>query len=103
MRAAFLLVVLALVAIGCSDPVEGKYGEDLYRATCAHCHGADLAGGIGPAIGPGSNAATDLSDQQIAGVIDIGPGAMPSYRSRLDDEQIASLIVYIRTVQDEGG
>ncbi len=47
----------------------------------------------------GLSHACDLSDGQIAGVIDIGPGAMPSYRSRLDEEQIASLIVYLRAVQ----
>jgi len=104
-RSALLLVVfaLALVAVACSDPVEGKYGEDLFNATCAHCHGADLGGGIGPSIGPGSNAATNLSDEQLAGVIQIGPGAMPSYRSRLDAEQIASVIGYLRSIQDGDG
>lgn len=105
MRLSLLAAVLVLVvaAVGCSDPVEGKYGEDLYRATCAHCHGADLGGGIGPPIGAGSNAATSLSDAQIAGVIAVGPGAMPSYRNRLDDEQVASVIAYLRSVQGGGG
>jgi mono/diheme cytochrome c family protein len=97
------VLVLAVAVVGCSDPVEGKYGKDLYRATCAHCHGADFGGGIGPAIGAGSNAAVNLTDVQIAGVIEVGPGAMPPYRNRLDDEQVASVIEYLRSIQDGGG
>lgn len=95
------LILFGLSIVGCSDPVEGKYGEDLFRATCAHCHSADLGGGIGPAIGPGSNAHRELSDEQIGSVIIVGPGAMPSYGSRLDDGQIASVIAYLRAVQEE--
>ena len=95
-----VLVVFALAVVGCSDPVEGKYGEDLFRATCAHCHSADLSGGIGPALGTGSSAHRELSDEQIGSVIIVGPGAMPSYGSRLDAGQIASVIAYLRAVQE---
>ena len=95
-----VLVLFALAIVGCSDPVEGKYGEDLFRATCAHCHSADLSGGIGPALGPGSSAHRELSDEQIGSVIIVGPGAMPSYGSRLDAGQIASVIAYLRAVQE---
>jgi mono/diheme cytochrome c family protein len=95
---AFALFALAIV--GCSDPVEGKYGEDLFRATCAHCHSADLGGGIGPALGPGSSAHLELNDEQIGSVIIVGPGAMPSYGSRLDAGQIASVIAYLRAEQE---
>lgn len=94
-----LLVLFAVVLVGCSDRVEGKYGEELYLVTCAHCHSGDLGGGIGPAIGPGSNAHDELSDDQIASVIEVGPGAMPPYRRRLNPEQIASVIAYLRAVQ----
>ncbi|MFV9672858.1 MAG: c-type cytochrome [Acidimicrobiia bacterium] len=97
----FVPIVVMLVAVvltGCSDASEDKYGEDLFATTCAHCHGSDLAGGVGPPLGAGSEAAS-LTDVQIAGVISVGPGAMPTFGGRLADEQIESLIDYLRERQ----
>lgn len=93
-------VLFMLVLVGCSDPTEGRFGEDLYQVGCAGCHGADLTGGIGPALGPGSNAAQQLTDEQIAGAIAVGPGAMPGFATRLTTDQIDSLVLYLRTEQD---
>lgn len=91
--------VLALFVIaGCSGPATDVFGADLYSSQCAHCHGSDLAGGIGPALGAGSNAAT-LSDEQTIDVIRIGPGAMTSFGDRFTDAQLASLVEYLRSEQ----
>ena len=60
--AASLLVVF--IAAACSGPGSDVFGADLYSSSCAHCRGSDLAGGIGPPLGPGSNAAI-LTDEQI--------------------------------------
>jgi len=83
---------------------EGKSGEELYQVSCAGCHGADLSGSggvaVGPDIGPGSNSDLNLSDEQIAGVIAVGPGSMPSFGRSITTEQISSLVAYIRSVQD---
>lgn len=49
-------------------------------------------------MGVGSNAAS-LTDAQIAGVISVGPGAMPSFARNLTDEQVESLIDYLREQQ----
>jgi mono/diheme cytochrome c family protein len=99
MRVLLVAVILiAALLTGCSDSSEGKYGEDLFGTSCAHCHGSDLAGGVGPPLGVGSNAAS-LTDAQIAGVISVGPGAMPSFAHHLTDEQVESLIDYLREQQ----
>ncbi len=99
MRGVVVIVMfVGVVVAGCSDASEGKYGADLFGVTCAHCHGSDLAGGVGPPLGPGSDAAT-LTDEQIAGVIGVGPGAMPAFADRLTDEQVESLIGYLRERQ----
>lgn len=96
------VAALALALCACSDPFDDKTGEALYDQACAQCHSRDLSGATGPAIGPGSNTDTDLSDVQIAGAIEVGPGSMPGYGDRLTDEQVASLVEYIRSVQRGG-
>jgi mono/diheme cytochrome c family protein len=103
-RLLAVLVVALIAAAGCTDRLEGKFGEELFQAGCAHCHGADLSGEAdlareAPALGAGSNADLELTDEQIADVIRVGPGAMPSFRRRLTDEQIDSLVLYLRLVQ----
>jgi mono/diheme cytochrome c family protein len=92
------IVLSVIVGAGCSGPSSDVFGADLYSASCAHCHGGDLAGGIGPALGPGSNAAT-LADQQIVDVIRIGPGAMTSFGDRFTEAQLDSLVDYLHTEQ----
>ena len=69
-------------------------GQDVYASSCARCHGFDLSGGTGPAIGAGSNAAT-LSTGELTGVITEGRGRMPSWGSRLDVEEIAAVVAYL--------
>lgn len=98
LRALTLLAGASLFLGACSADTTGKFGQELYEQTCAVCHGADGAGTTGrPAIGAGSDA-VELTDDQIRGVMDVGPGAMPSFR-RLTPEQIDSLIEYVRVLQ----
>lgn len=105
MRFAVALVLLASILAGCGGAVigdtEGLSGEELIDQVCSRCHGSDLGGGIGPALGPGSNAATNLTDEQIAGVLEVGPGAMPSFK-QLSDEQVAGVVAFLRRSQIGG-
>ena len=97
LRLTGLLIALALFALACGDSTEGKFGEELYDISCARCHGSSGGGGVGPAIASDPDALA-LTDEQIAGVIRVGPGRMPSH-SRLTGEQIDSLVAYIRQLQ----
>ena len=94
---ATIASVLLLIA-GCSGPDVDTFGVDLYSSACAHCHGSDLAGGVGPALGAGSNAAA-LTDRQIIDVVRIGPGAMTSFGDRFSQAQLDSLVDYLRSEQ----
>ena len=99
-RALVAVLLSSVVVVGCSESLEGKFGAELYRAGCARCHAEDGSGGIGPAIGTAdSNAALELSDDQIRGVIQVGPGRMPAFERQLTDEQIDSLVAYLRELQ----
>jgi mono/diheme cytochrome c family protein len=99
MRAVVVVALVALLSAGCSTSQEDLYGRELYEHSCAVCHGVDGSGGIGFDIGPGSNAALNLTDAQIAGVIEVGPGNMPAF-SRLTPEQVRSLVQYVRTLEE---
>jgi mono/diheme cytochrome c family protein len=74
----------------------------MYQEVCANCHGDDLGGGIGPALGAGSNAA-EQDDEFLVLTIDRGRGRMPSFDSTLSDDQIARVVEYLRTQQRSDG
>lgn len=96
---AIWVALLASLATSCSGTTDGLVGRDLFEKTCAACHGAGGEGSTNrPALNQGSNAAT-LTDQQIRGAISVGPGAMPSFASRLSAAQVDSLVEYLRQLQ----
>ncbi len=101
MRSRVIVVVLLLTLTGCSfgGPTEDASGEEIYAELCARCHGADLGGGVAPALGPGSNSAGE-TDEYLEFTIINGRGRMPSFPS-LDQQQVDRLIAYIREVEGQ--
>ena len=79
-------------------PAPDASGEEIYLRLCAHCHGADLSGGLGPALGAGSNAAAQ-DDAFLLLTVTRGRGRMPSFGGTLNDAQVERLIDYIRSQQ----
>ena len=73
-------------------------GQDLFSARCTSCHGANLAGGVGPALGAGSRIA-GLSDDDVRAIITNGRSGMPAFGSRLESGEIEEVIKYLREVQ----
>ena len=94
-RRAITLVVVGLLVAGCGGTP--TTGPALYARHCGACHGTDLSGNVGPALGPDSEATT-ASDASYRSAIREGVGDMPANR-RLSEEQIDKIIVYIRDVQ----
>lgn len=91
--------VLALAA--CTGrPAPDATGVEIYQQLCVRCHGADLGGAIGPALGPGSEIEAE-SDEFIRQTIHNGRGRMPSFARTLTDEQIDRVISYLREVQGD--
>jgi mono/diheme cytochrome c family protein len=85
--------------VGCvARPGPDATGEEIFEQVCARCHGAAMTGGIGPALGPGSDAAQQ-PDEFLVQTITEGRGRMPSFSLKLSDEQIARVVSYIREVQ----
>ncbi|HEY7564888.1 MAG TPA: cytochrome c [Acidimicrobiia bacterium] len=96
-----ILVVASAAALNVAcigRPDLDATGEEVYLQVCANCHGADLSGGLGPAIGPGTNSAV-RDDEYLELTITRGLGRMPSFGGTLTDEQVERLIRYLREVQ----
>lgn len=74
-------------------------GGRLYRGQCAACHAWSAEGGAllereAPPLGPSTPV-------QIAEAIRIGPGTMPAFgAAALSDEDVASVIAYVRYLDD---
>ena len=81
---------------GPSDP--DASGGELFSQFCTRCHGSDLSGGIGPALGPGSDL-VDRPDSYLGDVIGGGRGRMPAFGNTLTEEQIGRVVAYIRSEQ----
>lgn len=96
------LVTLLLLVSSCSvgRPDDDAPGAEIYTQLCANCHGEDLGGGLGPALGPGSDSAEE-TDEFIEFTVMNGRGRMPSFSSSLDAEQLARLVAHIRVRQGE--
>jgi mono/diheme cytochrome c family protein len=98
MRSLPILLAAMLAVTACSGPAEDASGEDVYLQVCARCHGADLGGGVGPALGAGSEAA-DRTDEFLVDTITHGRGRMPSFSQTLSPAQIDRVVTYLRRVQ----
>ena len=73
-------------------------GSELYSQFCARCHAPDLSGGVGSAMGAGSEL-VERPDSYILDVTANGRGAMPAFDRTLSDEQIQRLVDFIRAEQ----
>lgn len=99
MRAAVAVgLVLLLAACSVGQPDDDATGEEIYQQLCANCHGEDLNGALGPAIGPGTNSARQ-PDEFLELAILRGRGSMPSFSSSLDSDQVERLVSFVRRVQ----
>ena len=96
--AAVVFLVVSACSVG--RVADDAAGDEIYGQLCATCHGADLTGRIGPALGPGSNAAS-RPREFLEFTIMHGRGRMPSFSSSLNDDQLERLVSYLREEQGE--
>ncbi len=94
------MAVLALMLGACSGVPEGATAPEIYALSCARCHGSQLEGGVGPALGVGSHAA-DQPDEYLETTIARGLGRMPSFSGTLTDAQILAVVAFLRDEQSK--
>ena len=70
-------------------------GSEIYRASCARCHGADGAGGIGVSL----RGVTDrLNDVEQREVVVGGRNRMPAFGATLSESDIEAVVRYQREI-----
>ena len=95
---------VVLLAAACAAPA---WGEDssaaaIYKTRCAMCHGVTglgdtPAGKMFKAASLKDPMVTTKSDEELTTIIKNGKDKMPAWKDKLTDEQIKSVLLYIRT------
>ncbi len=80
------------------DSFSQERGEALYRTSCQGCHMADGEGAEGAGTYPPLAGNPKLvSRHYMIGVLTTGLHGMPAFGDQMDDEQIASVVNFVRS------
>ena len=106
-----LLVLFVGLTLFVVSIVQANPGPDsaasgaTFRTKCAMCHGPD---GGGSEVGKSMNvpdlrspAVQKLPDAELAQVISDGKGGMPSFKNSLSEDQIHSMVSYVRSLHQK--
>jgi mono/diheme cytochrome c family protein len=102
--AFFVGLTLFVVSIVQAKPgPDGAATSATFRTKCAMCHGPD---GSGSAVGKSMNVpdlrspeVQKVPDAQLAQIISDGKGGMPSFKGSLSEDQVHSLVTYVRSLR----
>jgi len=72
--------------------LNAEQAEAVIKANCISCHGDQLQGGAGPSL---DKVGSELSADQLFGIITKGKGMMPSFKDRLKEEEIANVAMFL--------
>ena len=100
---AAALLAAALLFVPARSARAESGGSALFSRNCAYCHGSG-GKGDGPNAAklrprPADLTASSLSKEQIASVVRNGKRACPSWGASLDDDQIAAIAAYVKSLQ----
>lgn len=98
-----LVLLVALLLSACAEEValpadadpELVEGAEVFRNSCARCHGASGRGGIGPTL---QQIETRLDDQAQRDVVVNGRKTMPRFGSTLSEREIDAVVRYTREI-----
>jgi cytochrome c6 len=102
----FIGLTFFVVSIAQASPApDGAADSATFRTKCAMCHGPD---GSGSEVGKSmhvpdlrSPIAQKMPNAQLAQIISDGKGGMPPFKNSLSEDQIHSLVSYIRSLHQK--
>jgi len=96
-KLAVVVVAMAIFALPLAS-FAADAAADVFKSKCAMCHGPDGKGKMAGTKDLGSADVQKLSYADLAATITNGkPPKMPAYKGKLTDDQIKSLVAYVRT------
>ena len=110
MKLSTISTSLALIVVapflGLSNPPQAQKGQAIFQEQCVGCHGADgkAQTEMGKKIQAAdltSSAIQGQSDSKLEKTIKSGKAKMPSFDGKLSDEEIGSVVAYIRQIGKE--
>jgi cbb3-type cytochrome c oxidase subunit III len=98
-----LALVVVAPFLGLSLPPQAQKGQAIFQEQCVGCHGADgkAQTDMGKTIQAAdltSGAVQGQSDSKLEKTIKSGNAKMPSFDGKLSDDEIASVVAYIRQI-----
>lgn len=95
-RLAVVFVLLGILALPLASFAADE-AADVYKSKCAMCHGPDGKGKMAGTKDLGSAEVQKMSDADLTATLNSGkPPKMPAYKGKLTDDQIKSLVKYVR-------
>ncbi len=94
--AAFALTLHALGTVSAAEPDLVEQGRDLYADACATCHGRDMVNAGGIAFDLRKFPKDDFARFRNS-VLNGKNQAMPAWRDKIDDNDLAALWAYVRS------
>src|SRR5262249_18008895 len=88
---------------------KAKEARKLFKQKCTKCHGQDGTGNTTDGQIVGATNLTDpewqerVDDKRLVNSIKHGRGQMPAFGEKFTEEQITSLVSYVRTLGKESG
>ncbi len=97
MFAAIMLLSACAQEIALPDDADEELilGSDIYRASCARCHGADGGGGIGRSL---RGVEQRLAPDEQFDVVYNGRNQMPRFSQTLSESDIEAVVRYQREI-----
>jgi len=108
------LSVLGVLALGllravvpCSAAAEESAGANVYKAKCLTCHAKDGSGNtpVGKSLQSADLRSPEVqkkSDAELTESISEGKGNMPAFKTLITEDEIHSVLSYVRTLAPRG-
>ena len=104
MRKTLVLILGILLVLAAIPSVFAADAPAVFKAKCAACHGADATGqtAVGKTMKIRDFHSADVqkqSDADLTKIITDGKGKMPSFKGKLTNEEVASVVKFIRSLK----
>jgi mono/diheme cytochrome c family protein len=100
---AVTFVSLTALTVPCTTWADKRDGGAIFQEQCVGCHGSDgkATTDMGKQLKAADLTSADVqqqSDSELTKVVKDGQKKMPSFKGKLDDDEIKGVIAYVRQI-----